>query len=94
MPEGSSLESIKFFATLGVGGILAGTIFWFYRKDMLGRNEYERQERAILLEAVKSNTAAMQSVKMALEHMDATLALLRERCAAVRLVHDHDRVGG
>ena len=88
MPEGTSLESLKFFATLGVGGILAGIIFWFYRKDMLGRQEYERQERAILLEAVKSNTAAMLSVNLTLEHMDQTLGLLRERCAAVRLIHD------
>lgn len=31
-PE-TDLESIKWFATLGVGGILASMMFWFYRMD-------------------------------------------------------------
>lgn len=36
-------EFTKWFATLGVGGILGAFIFWFYRKDMISNAERTKE---------------------------------------------------
>lgn len=33
------MEDFKWLASLGVGGVLAGVIFWFYRIDRLNTRE-------------------------------------------------------
>lgn len=49
--DGTQTEFIKWFATLGVGGALAGVIFYFYSKrekehrDELERRDTEHAER-------------------------------------------------
>lgn len=84
-------EVVKFLATLGVGGVLAGVIFWFYRKDAIAHSESWQGQSEALLEVVKDNTkavAALQGTTSALqvtidalrhEMSDRELARLRER---------------
>jgi hypothetical protein len=44
---------------LGVGGVLAGFIFAAYRRDAQGRDREKTDEIKLLVEVVRSNTAAM-----------------------------------
>ncbi len=64
-----TVEEMKWFATLGVGGILAAMMFQFYRLDRKRSEEQlvqivadQRAVSAELLEVVKQNTRAVQSL--------------------------------
>ena len=50
------LEFIKWLATLGVGGILAGFMFIFYRKDVKQYTELWKTATDELMIVVKDNT--------------------------------------
>lgn len=50
---------IKSLAPLGVGGILAGIIFAFYRKDMKENAADWKGQSMVLIAVVKENTAAI-----------------------------------
>lgn len=54
--------SLEFLAPLGVGGILAGVIFWFYRKDANAWQESWKGQSVILVQVVKENTAAITAL--------------------------------
>jgi hypothetical protein len=51
-------EFAKWLATLGVGGVLAGLMFSFYRKDMKQYTDMLRHERGELLVVVRENTVS------------------------------------
>lgn len=51
-------EFVKWFATLGIGGILAGFIFVFYRKDIKLYTELWKITADQLMIIVKENTAS------------------------------------
>lgn len=51
-------EFIKWFATLGVGGILAAFMFHFYRRDVREYTEQWRGQSELLVQVVKENTAS------------------------------------
>lgn len=51
-------EFIKWLATLGVGGALAGLMFMFYRKDIKQYTELWRMATEELMAIVKENTAS------------------------------------
>lgn len=53
------LEFVKWLATLGVGGALAGMMFLVYRKDMRELTAQWRGQTEMLMEVVKDNTQAM-----------------------------------
>lgn len=72
------LETVKFLATLGVGGVLAGLMFVFYRKDTLGHAEAWRGQSEALLEVVKENTIAVTALQQ-------TTAALRQTIEALRV---------
>lgn len=55
----ADLESLKSLAPLGIGGILAGIIFMFYRKDMKENAADWKGQSTILITVVKENTAAI-----------------------------------
>lgn len=64
-----TVEEMKWFATLGVGGVLAGVMFFFYRADRQSNEQAMKQMvltqgavSAELLEVVKQNTRAVQSL--------------------------------
>lgn len=49
---------MKWFATLGVGGILAGVMFFFYRKDVQMYTDLWKIQSEQLTKVVQENTAA------------------------------------
>lgn len=51
-------EFVKWLATLGIGGILAGFIFIFYRKDIRQYTELWKITAEQLMFIVKENTAS------------------------------------
>lgn len=53
------VEFLKWLATLGVGGVLAGFIFYFYRTDIKSFTEQWQGQTKLLMEVVKENTAAI-----------------------------------
>lgn len=52
-------EFFKYLTTLGVGGILAGFMFHFYRQDVRGYTDLWRGQAEALVLVVKDNTAAL-----------------------------------
>lgn len=55
---GIDTEFVKWLATLGIGGILAGFIFIFYRKDIRQYTELWKMTAEQLMMIVKENTAS------------------------------------
>ena len=51
-------EFIKWFATLGVGGVLAAFMFFFYRKDVKQYTEQWKAATEQFMTIVKENTAS------------------------------------
>ena len=77
------LETLKWFSSLGVGGILAGVMFWFYQKhSKAALNEsYRREDRAIavmdrLSTALSELSAAFHAAQE--NKRDELLAILRD----------------
>lgn len=76
-------DIMKFFASLGVGGILAGVIFYFYHqrvsdwmKSADTRLEAEQRRSDALLLVVKENTASNTAVVKSVEANTAMVARL------------------
>lgn len=52
------MEYMQWFATLGVGGALAGLMFLFYRKDVKLYTDQWREVAAQLMGVIRENTAS------------------------------------
>jgi hypothetical protein len=52
-------EFIKWFATLGVGGVLAAFMFHFYRKDVRQYTDQWRGQSELLIGVIKENTSVL-----------------------------------
>lgn len=52
-------ETLQWFASLGVGGVLAGMMFYVYRKDSLDWQSAWKGQSEMLVQVVKENTAAV-----------------------------------
>jgi len=52
------IEFSKWLITLGVGGILAGFMFMFYRKDIKQYTELWRTNAEMMVTVIKDNTAS------------------------------------
>lgn len=65
-----SLEFTQWLVTLGVGGILAGFMFVFYRKDVKQYTELWKSTSEMLITAMKDNTAAMTKLVILIESME------------------------
>lgn len=78
-------EFVKWLVTLGVGGVLAGVIFWFYRIDSNRCREQWAGQTAILVDTVKEHTAALMEVKGLLEalhrRIDVDVAQRRDQAS-------------
>jgi hypothetical protein len=61
------VETLKWFVSLGVGGILAGMMFFFYRKDAAQWQAAWRGQSEMLVQVVKENTAAVTALIEKLE---------------------------
>lgn len=51
-------DLFKWLVSLGVGGVLAGAMFMFYRKDMKQFTEQWKMQTELLLAVVRENTAS------------------------------------
>ncbi len=53
---GGVTDAVQWFATLGVGGVLAGMMFFFYRKDVRAYTELWKAQTELLMDVVRENT--------------------------------------
>jgi hypothetical protein len=60
-------EFFKWFATLGVGGILAAFMFVFYRKDVRQYTDLWKVQSDQLIQVVKENTISNQRLVSLIE---------------------------
>lgn len=63
-------EFAKWLATLGVGGVLAGLMFMFYRKDIKQYTELWKNATDQLMLIVKENTASNAKLISMIEHQE------------------------
>ena len=80
-------EIVKNLAQFGVGGVLAGVMFWFYRQD---RERSERQFTELGLNfrtIVEKNTEAIAGLKSALENRSDDAGMRAEFEALKEKVH-------
>jgi len=83
MPDPSVESLVRFLAPLGVGGALAGFIFYFYRRDVVGLVDTLRQERVQILDIVRLNAAAMTKIEAAISSNTHVLENLAASCRAM-----------
>jgi len=69
----SDPDFLKFLATLGVGGILAGFMFFFYRKDVRQYTDLWKAQTDVLTSLIESNIEANVSLKAAVEALHRRL---------------------
>lgn len=72
-------EFAKWLATLGVGGVLAGVMFAFYRKDMKQYTDMMRHERGELLSVVRDNTVSNTTLVGVIKSLHRRLDREQER---------------
>jgi len=63
-------EFVKWFTTLGVGGVLAGLMFAFYRKDIKQYTELWKIMSEQMITTVKENTASNTRIISLLENLE------------------------
>ena len=63
-------EFVKWFATLGIGGILAAFMFTFYRKDIKQYTELWKLATEQMMLIVKENTASISELTVLIEKLD------------------------
>lgn len=63
-------EFAKWVATLGVGGVLAGFMFAFYRKDIKQYTELWKMATDQMMQTVKDNTASNQKLITMIESQE------------------------
>lgn len=66
-------EFVKWFATLGVGGILAAFMFHFYRKDVKTYTDQWRGQSDALISVVKEITAAVTEMNVTMKALHRRL---------------------
>lgn len=66
-------DFVKWIATLGVGGVLAGFMFGFYRKDVKQYTELWKTTADLLMNIVKENTASNTKLIMIIENQERNL---------------------
>lgn len=84
-------EFVKWFATLGIGGILAAFMFVFYRKDVQMYTELWKDTTTMLIGVVKDNTASNWKLISLLETQERN-ALRKsdiERIVEAKLLEAH-----
>lgn len=75
-------ELLKALAPLGVGGVLAGFIFWFNRKDANDHAKAWQGQTEILLQVVKENTASNVTLQNTTASLNLTICGLQRDMSA------------
>jgi len=73
MEEMLDPEFVKWIATLGVGGVLAGFMFAFYRKDIKQYTELWKTTAEQMVSIVKENTASNTKLILIIENQERNL---------------------
>jgi hypothetical protein len=63
-------EFTKWIVTLGVGGVLAGFMFVFYRKDVKQYTELWKMSAEMLVTTIKDNSTALTKLITMLESQE------------------------
>ncbi len=66
-------EFAQWLATLGVGGVLAGFMFVFYRKDVRAYTDLWKAQSELLVRVVQDNTAASTKTGVLLDALHRRL---------------------
>lgn len=66
----NEMEFTKWLITLGVGGVLAGFMFMFYRKDVKQYTELWKSTAEMLMGVIKENTASNTRLIALLENVE------------------------
>lgn len=83
---GQALDLLRFLGSLGVGGAIAGLLFFFYRKDVRSYTDLWKEQAMINFEQTKqmmalvaqnsaviaSNTEVLKSLHRRIDHLDGT----------------------
>jgi flagellar biosynthesis component FlhA len=84
-------EFIKWLATLGIGGVLAGFIFIFYRKDIKQYTELWKSTTERLMEIVGDNTASIAKLTVILDSLERNAVRLSDLKEIIRI--EKEKVG-
>ncbi len=84
-------EFTKWLVTLGVGGVLAGFMFTFYRKDVKQYTELWKTTSEQLIQVIKENTASNTKLISMLESIERN-SIRKEDISA--MIDNKLRVGG
>lgn len=71
-------ELLKVLTPLGIGGILAGFMFWFYRQDRLGCKDREK----MIIDVMENTAETQQKIASGIDNMTMMLS---------RIMDTHDR---
>lgn len=66
----STTEFIQWLTTLGIGGVLAGFIFMFYRKDMKSYTDMWKAAAEQFITVIKENTASNIKLITLIENLE------------------------
>ena len=72
-------EFLKYLASLGVGGIIAGLMFAFYRRDVRIYHDQWHGQTVILMQLVRDNTVALTGLKSAVTALHHRLDRMNDR---------------
>jgi hypothetical protein len=64
---------VRYLSTLGVGGAIAGILFFFYRKDVRLYTEQWKGQSELLAVLIKENTAAFAANTEAIRALERRL---------------------
>jgi hypothetical protein len=73
-----TFEILKLLSPLGVGGILAGVVFYFYRRDVLNGSKALANSRDLLMENVIKNTEAITEFRLAVKENTEILKSIKD----------------
>lgn len=84
-------EFIKWLAGLGVGGTIAGLIFFFYRKDVRSALDTWKETALLLTTALKESTAAHTENTQTNREMISLLQAVHRRLDADAIARGNHR---
>lgn len=78
--NGTEMDPIQWFATLGVNGVLAGVMFYFYKQlnerftdYVKAQNEHQKENTTLLVNVVIANTESNTKVVSMVDAMHRRL---------------------